>query len=161
MRMRTQAIVRLRSPGSPGREIASIYGAAHLTVHSPGQSARRGRRSAITTWACQPLVVRVRAKPVLSVPNTNCALIARRSPAAEGRMTQPPITRTARTDWSSRREHKRRRLERVAPYVEGKLVRRDAIVAALEALLSPGDRVVLEGDNQKQADFLSRALAQV
>jgi len=76
-------------------------------------------------------------------------------------MTQPPITRTARTDWSSRREHKRRRLERVAPYVEGKLVRRDAIVAALEALLTPGDRVVLEGDNQKQADFLSRALAQV
>ncbi|MGN6452673.1 MAG: malonate decarboxylase subunit alpha [Steroidobacteraceae bacterium] len=76
-------------------------------------------------------------------------------------MTQPPITRAARTDWSSRREHKRRRLERVAPYVEGKLVRRDAIVAALEALLTPGDRVVLEGDNQKQADFLSRALAQV
>lgn len=76
-------------------------------------------------------------------------------------MTQPPITRTARTDWSSRREHKRRRLERVAPYAEGKLVRRDSIVAALEALLTPGDRVVLEGDNQKQADFLSRALAQV
>ena len=76
-------------------------------------------------------------------------------------MTQPPIPRAARTDWSSRREHKRRRLERVAPYVEGKLVRRDAIVAALEALLTPGDRVVLEGDNQKQADFLSRALAQV
>ena len=76
-------------------------------------------------------------------------------------MTQPPITRTGRTDWSSRRERKRRRLERVAPYVEGKLVRRDAIVAALEALLIPGDRVVLEGDNQKQADFLSRALAQV
>jgi malonate decarboxylase alpha subunit len=76
-------------------------------------------------------------------------------------MTQPPITRTARTDWSSRREHKRRRLERLAPYTEGKLVRRDAIVAALEALLTPGDRVVLEGDNQKQADFLARALAQV
>ncbi|HYX73842.1 MAG TPA: malonate decarboxylase subunit alpha [Steroidobacteraceae bacterium] len=76
-------------------------------------------------------------------------------------MTQPPIRRTTRTDWGCRREHKRRRLERVAPYVEGKLVRRDSIVAALEALLTPGDRVVLEGDNQKQADFLSRALAQV
>ena len=45
--------------------------------------------------------------------------------------------------------------------MEGKLVRRESIVAALEALLQPGDRVVLEGDNQKQADFLSRALAQV
>jgi malonate decarboxylase alpha subunit len=29
----------------------------------------------------------------------------------------------------------------------------------LEALLEPGDRVILEGDNQKQADFLSSSLA--
>ncbi len=28
-------------------------------------------------------------------------------------------------------------------------------------LLAPGDRVVLEGNNQKQADFLSRMLAEV
>jgi malonate decarboxylase alpha subunit len=34
-------------------------------------------------------------------------------------------------------------------------------VETLEALLVPGDRVALEGDNQKQADFLSRSLAQV
>ncbi|MEX7540179.1 malonate decarboxylase subunit alpha, partial [Acinetobacter baumannii] len=27
-------------------------------------------------------------------------------------------------------------------------------------LITPGDRVVLEGNNQKQADFLSRSLAQ-
>ncbi|EXF92239.1 hypothetical protein HK44_014700 [Pseudomonas fluorescens HK44] len=33
----------------------------------------------------------------------------------------------------------------------------DKIVAALEALILPGDRVVLEGNNQKQADFLSRS----
>jgi hypothetical protein len=32
---------------------------------------------------------------------------------------------------------------------------------ALENLLAPGDRVVLEGNNQKQADFLSRMLAEV
>ncbi len=30
-----------------------------------------------------------------------------------------------------------------------------------ELLLAPGDRVALEGNNQKQADFLSRSLAQV
>ncbi len=36
-----------------------------------------------------------------------------------------------------------------------------AIVDALQALLEPGDVVVLEGDNQKQADFLSRALVRV
>ena len=45
--------------------------------------------------------------------------------------------------------------------MDGKLVSRDAIVALLESLLCAGDRVVLEGDNQKQADFLSRSLAQV
>jgi len=33
------------------------------------------------------------------------------------------------------------------------------IVEALESLLCPHDRVVLEGNNQKQADFLSRSLA--
>jgi malonate decarboxylase alpha subunit len=33
--------------------------------------------------------------------------------------------------------------------------------AFLETLLSPGDIVALEGDNQKQADFLSRTLAQL
>src|SRR6202008_4475533 len=32
---------------------------------------------------------------------------------------------------------------------------------ALEALVVAGDRIVLEGDNQKQADFLSRSLVQV
>lgn len=31
----------------------------------------------------------------------------------------------------------------------------------LELLIAPGDRVVLEGNNQKQADFLSRMLAEV
>ncbi|HET7757685.1 MAG TPA: malonate decarboxylase subunit alpha, partial [Steroidobacteraceae bacterium] len=65
----------------------------------------------------------------------------------------------APSSWSSRREHKARRLARAAGYVDGKLVRRADIVAVLEALLEPGDRVALEGNNQKQADFLSRALA--
>lgn len=35
------------------------------------------------------------------------------------------------------------------------------LVAALESLIEPGDRVSLEGNNQKQADFLSRSLAEV
>jgi malonate decarboxylase alpha subunit len=67
----------------------------------------------------------------------------------------------AQRSWTSRREDKQRRLGRAAPYLDGKLARRDSIVPLLEALLCPGDRVVLEGDNQKQADFLSRSLAQV
>jgi malonate decarboxylase alpha subunit len=32
------------------------------------------------------------------------------------------------------------------------------MVEALECLIAPGDRIVVEGDNQKQADFLSRSL---
>jgi malonate decarboxylase alpha subunit len=33
--------------------------------------------------------------------------------------------------------------------------------ALLEAVIRPGDRVCLEGDNQKQADFLAEVLASV
>src|SRR5215831_13906059 len=76
-------------------------------------------------------------------------------------MAAPPPKHRSSRHWDSRREDKRLRLEQIAGYVDGKLVRRDSIVALLESLLRPGDRVVLEGDNQKQADFLSRSLAQV
>src|SRR5258708_29614643 len=63
--------------------------------------------------------------------------------------------------WTSRRDDKGRRLARVAAHLDGKLVRRAAIVPVLEGLLRPGDRVALEGNNQKQADFLSRSLVGV
>ncbi|MDK4199125.1 malonate decarboxylase subunit alpha [Pseudomonas sp. HR1] len=60
-----------------------------------------------------------------------------------------------------RRRDKQQRLDRVAALADGKVLPTASIVAALEQLLAPGDRVVLEGNNQKQADFLSRSLAQV
>ena len=63
--------------------------------------------------------------------------------------------------WSTRRDDKARRLAGVAPFTRGKFLDTAAIVPALQALLRPGDRVALEGNNQKQADFLSRSLAQV
>jgi malonate decarboxylase alpha subunit len=63
--------------------------------------------------------------------------------------------------WAARREDKARRLAGIAAHRDGKLLDRDSIVAVLQTLLRPGDRVALEGDNQKQADFLSRALVQV
>lgn len=69
-------------------------------------------------------------------------------------------TTTAR-QWNTRRERKQRRKDSAAPIARGKVVPTGDIVAFLEAVLSPGDRVVVEGNNQKQADFLSRALAQV
>ncbi|MFU1922154.1 malonate decarboxylase subunit alpha, partial [Klebsiella pneumoniae] len=60
--------------------------------------------------------------------------------------------------WSRRRQEKQRRLERVRGLADGAVLPRERLVAALEALIAPGDRVVLEGNNQKQADFLSRSL---
>lgn len=42
---------------------------------------------------------------------------------------------------------------------QGKVLPTDQMTAILETLIAPGDRVVMEGNNQKQADFLSRMLA--
>jgi malonate decarboxylase alpha subunit len=41
----------------------------------------------------------------------------------------------------------------------GKLFPPERATALLEAIIEPGDRVTIEGDNQKQADFLAAALA--
>lgn len=73
-------------------------------------------------------------------------------------MVEAAISREA-PDWSRLPREKARRLAAVAPLAEGKRLDPARIVAALERLIRPGDRVALEGDNQKQADFLSRALA--
>ncbi|SEJ19761.1 malonate decarboxylase alpha subunit [Azotobacter beijerinckii] len=61
--------------------------------------------------------------------------------------------------WARRRSEKQRRLDQVRSLADGVVLPTERIVAALEALIAPGDRVVLEGNNQKQADFLSRSLA--
>ncbi|MFB9476242.1 malonate decarboxylase subunit alpha [Nonomuraea salmonea] len=67
--------------------------------------------------------------------------------------------KVAPRDWTRRRTAKRDRLEKVRPFVTGRVLDAGRMRAALEALLRPGDRVALEGDNQKQADFLAEALA--
>ena len=73
------------------------------------------------------------------------------------------MTTVADSPWTRQRSNRAERLARAAALagVHAKTVDADAIVALLEALIEPGDRVCLEGDNQKQADFLARALAQV
>ena len=63
--------------------------------------------------------------------------------------------------WNTRRDAKATKLAAVAAHAEGKVLEPAAIVQVLEALIRPGDRVALEGNNQKQADFLSRSLAKV
>ncbi|HTV95033.1 MAG TPA: malonate decarboxylase subunit alpha [Steroidobacteraceae bacterium] len=72
----------------------------------------------------------------------------------------PLVTGGARS-WNTRRDSKARRLERVKAHASGKVLDPAAIVPVLQSLIRPGDRVVLEGDNQKQADFLSRSLLEV
>lgn len=61
--------------------------------------------------------------------------------------------------WDTRRSEKARR--QASFPTDGKVIPTDSAVDALEKLIAPGDRVVLEGNNQKQADFLSRMLADV
>ena len=66
-----------------------------------------------------------------------------------------------RTSWTTRRDEKRRRLESVKPWMSGPVLAQNKMVEALEVVIQSGDRIVMEGDNQKQADFLSRSLAEV
>ena len=73
-----------------------------------------------------------------------------------------PIQFSGQADgWSRRRAKKAARLARLAPWMKGLVLETGAMVEALQTLLEPGDVVALEGDNQKQADFLSRSLVQV
>ncbi len=51
------------------------------------------------------------------------------------------------------------RREAGAAIADGKLVAARDATRLLEAVIRPGDRVCIEGDNQKQADCLARALA--
>jgi malonate decarboxylase alpha subunit len=70
-------------------------------------------------------------------------------------------THPGNLSWDRRRTEKKRRLTQAGAFADGRVVPSTDIVPFLEALIAPGDRVVLEGNNQKQADFLSRSLAQV
>jgi malonate decarboxylase alpha subunit len=63
--------------------------------------------------------------------------------------------------WNTRRDRKAGKVAAVAAHAQGKVLEPSTIVQVLEALIHPGDRVALEGNNQKQADFLSRSLAKV
>jgi malonate decarboxylase alpha subunit len=63
--------------------------------------------------------------------------------------------------WDTARQDRRARLDRAAGLADGRWIEAERVTALLTALLQPGDRVCLEGNNQKQADFLARALARV
>lgn len=72
---------------------------------------------------------------------------------------------TAHLPWNRRAQRREARLARIAqalgPGLRGKQAEAALAVALLQAALEPGDRVCLEGNNQKQADFLADALVQL
>ena len=65
------------------------------------------------------------------------------------------------TKWDNAQRTREARLNAGAVYAHGKRVEARDARALLEAVIRPGDRVCLEGDNQKQADLLAKALASV
>jgi malonate decarboxylase alpha subunit len=73
--------------------------------------------------------------------------------------------KTTAPAWGQRTAQRAQRLARVSQalgvQLQGRRVATEATVRLLEAVLEPGDRVCLEGNNQKQADFLAQSLAQV
>lgn len=67
----------------------------------------------------------------------------------------------SKISWTTKRDEKARRIKSISHLTTNAVLRKENIVEALEHLIQPGDRVVLEGDNQKQASFLSESLVQV
>ena len=74
-------------------------------------------------------------------------------------MKQAPEAAPIVRSWSKRRDKKNALLAKAGSFASGRIIAPEKIVEALETLIRSGDRVALEGDNQKQADFLSRSLA--
>ena len=63
--------------------------------------------------------------------------------------------------WDRQIDDRAARLRAGAAVARGKVVAKDRLADLLTAIIRPGDRVCLEGDNQKQADVLADALASV
>jgi len=63
--------------------------------------------------------------------------------------------------WNTQSTAREQRLRAGSEYADRKVVDPQRITPFLAAVIRSGDRVCLEGDNQKQADFLARALLKV
>jgi len=82
-------------------------------------------------------------------------------PSSTSGLASHPAANPSQANWATRRDEKQRRLKLVEKWLNNHILSSERIVDALECLVQPNDRVVMEGDNQKQADFLSRALVRV
>ena len=63
------------------------------------------------------------------------------------------------SEWRGEKLARDARIQAGRAHAQGKVVPARSVVNLLEAVLRPGDRVCLEGDNQKQADCLARGLS--
>ncbi|AXT70472.1 malonate decarboxylase subunit alpha [Vibrio sp. dhg] len=68
---------------------------------------------------------------------------------------------TEKKKWDIKRTLKQQRIKSVHSITEGKVIPTENIVEVMEKIIQSGDRVILEGNNQKQADFLARSLEKV
>jgi malonate decarboxylase alpha subunit len=69
------------------------------------------------------------------------------------------VTTATRKVWDAARQDRNARRAAGAAFADGKLVPAANTTALLESVICPGDRLCVEGDNQKQADHLAAALA--
>jgi malonate decarboxylase alpha subunit len=96
--------------------------------------------------------------PAIQTPSPGSVKIT--SQIINNQIKKPEVTMSS-VSWTTKRDEKIRRLKNVQHLTTDTILKKENLVEALEYLLQPGDRVVLEGDNQKQASFLSKSLAQV
>jgi malonate decarboxylase alpha subunit len=71
------------------------------------------------------------------------------------------VATNSRRQWDRNARSRAARVARAAPLARGKCVEAAKAIALLEAVIEAGDRVCLEGNNQKQADFLAQCLVGV
>lgn len=74
-------------------------------------------------------------------------------------MYQSPMSGTLVRDWTLLEKSYRARIARGNAISGSKAVSHQDAVALMEAVIEPGDRVCIEGNNQKHADFLAGELA--
>lgn len=61
-------------------------------------------------------------------------------------------------EWNCLQKAYAKRLEAVSKFLDGKVCKSENCISLLESAILPGDKVCIEGDNQKQASFLASCL---
>ena len=64
-------------------------------------------------------------------------------------------------EWDKNRKKKIEKLNSISSFLNGKVIKTENIVDVLNLVVKPGDNLILEGDNQKQASFLAKAMTKV